>query len=124
MLRPVLLNLFVLSDIARGYLQQMLVICAVYMFAKSLNVIVVCGIFAAGGDIAYDAISTGISMWLFSIPLGFLAAFVFHWPVIVVYLIISADEIIKIPWIYPRYKKYIWLKNLTRDQIAGGKANE
>lgn len=124
LLRPVLLNLFVLSDIARGYLQQMLVICAVYMFAKSLNVIVVCGIFAAGGDIAYDAISTGISMWLFSIPLGFLAAFVFHWPVIVVYLIISADEIIKIPWIYPRYKKYIWLKNLTRDQIAGGKANE
>lgn len=115
LLSPVLLYVFVLTETAQGYLQQMLYICALYMFAKSLNVIVVCGIFAAGGDIAYDAISTGISMWLFSIPLGLLAAFVFHWPVIVVYLIISADEIIKIPWIYPRYKKYLWLKNLTRE---------
>ena len=110
----------VLSDTAQGYLRQMLVICAVYLFAKSLNVIVVCGIFAAGGDIKYDAVSTGISMWLFSVPLGLFAAFVFKWPVIWVYLIVSADEIIKIPWMYPRYKKYIWLKNLTKEQEVIG----
>ena len=116
LLSPLLLEVVVLSAAAQRYLQQMLVICAVYLFAKSLNVTVVCGIFAAGGDIKYDAVSTAISMWLFSIPLGLLAAFVFKWPVIWVYLIVSADEIIKIPWMYPRYKKYIWLKNLTKEQ--------
>ena len=27
-----------------------------------------------------------------------------------------ADEIVKLPWLYPRYKKYLWLNNLTREE--------
>ena len=25
-------------------------------------------------------------------------------------------KIVKLPWLYPRYRKYLWLKNLTRDE--------
>jgi len=34
----------------------------------------------------------------------------------VVYIVMCADEIVKLPWIRPRYNKYLWLKNLTREE--------
>ncbi len=92
----------------------MLIVLAFYLFAYSLNTIIVCGIFPAGGDFMYDAKSVMISTWCFSLPLALLGTFVFHWPVMVVFIFIMADEIVKIPWLYPKYKQYIWLKNLTR----------
>lgn len=116
LISPVILKYIALTETAGKYLRQMLVVCAVYLFAKSVNVIVVCGIFAAGGDTKYDAKSVIFSMWFFAIPLGAIAAFWLKLPVIWVYLIVSSDEIVKIPWIYPRYKKYLWLKNLTKEE--------
>lgn len=106
---------FVLSDSAKDYFTAMLFVAAFYIFAFSLNTIIVCGVFPAGGDTIYDAKSVIISKWCFSLPLALLGTFVFHWSVILIYIIVMSDEIVKLPWIYPRYKKYIWLKNLTHD---------
>ena len=47
-----------------------------------------------------------------------LGVFVFDWPVMLVYILMCADEIVKLPWVYPRYKKYLWLKNLTREETT------
>lgn len=106
---------FVFTDNAGNYLIKMMFVSSAYLFAYSLNTIITCGIFPAGGDTIYDAKSVLISKWCFSLPLAILGTFVFHWPVMLVYMIVMSDEIIKIPWIYPRYKKYIWVKNITRD---------
>lgn len=35
-----------------------------------------------------------------------------------VYILMCADEIVKLPFILPRYRKYLWLKNLTREENA------
>ena len=114
---PVASLFFILTDEARTYLVQMMIFLAFNLFAFSLNTIITCGVFAAGGDTIYDAESVIISKWCFSLPLGFLGLFVFHWPVLVIYICIMADEIVKVPWIYPRYKKYIWVRNLTREKV-------
>ena len=114
---PLAVMFFVLTEAARQYLIYMLLFSAVYVFAFSLNTIVTCGVFPAGGDSAYDAISVAYSMWCFALPVAALALFVLKWPVMVVYILMCADEIVKLPWIYPRYKKYIWLKNLTREDV-------
>lgn len=114
-LGPIVAEFFVLSETARQYLILMLIFSGFYVFAYSVNTIIVCGIFPAGGDARYDAISVFFASWCFALPLALLGTFVFHWPVIVVYMLMCADEIVKAPWLYPRYKKYIWLKNLTRE---------
>ena len=106
-----------LTDTARGYLSSMLIILAVYMFGKSICVIVVTGIFNAGGDTKFDAYSVGVTMWGIIIPLAALSAFVWKLPVLVVYFIISMDEVIKLPWVYHHYKRYIWVKDITRDDL-------
>lgn len=114
-LGPVAAAFFVLSETAKQYLVIMLIFSGFYVFAYSVNTIIVCGIFPAGGDAKYDAISVFIASWCFALPLALLGTFVFKWNTVVIYMLMCADEIVKLPWIYPRYKKYLWLKNLTRE---------
>lgn len=114
-LGPVLAYCFVLTETARSYLIMMLLFMALYVFAYSINTVIVCGIFPAGGDAKYDALSVFFASWCFSLPLALLGTFVFDWPVMVVYILMCADEIIKLPWLYPRYRKYLWVNNLTRE---------
>ena len=51
------------------------------------------------------------------VKLTALGAFVFHWPVEVVYACTGLDEVGKIPWVIYHYKKYKWVKDLTREMI-------
>ena len=111
---PVMAVFFVLSDTAKQYLTIMLLFSALYVLAYSINTIIVCGVFPAGGDSKYDAVSVFFATWCFAIPLALLGVFVFKWPVMVVYIVMCVDELVKLPWVYPRYKKYIWVRNLTR----------
>lgn len=114
LIAPIVLNTMVLTDNASYYLLIMLIICSVYMIAKSINIAIINGIFYSGGDSHFDAYSLGVTMWGIIIPLALLGAFVFSWHVLVIYLIISMDEVIKIPWVLKHYKKYKWLKNITK----------
>ncbi|WP_455501359.1 MATE family efflux transporter [Gemmiger sp.] len=115
---PIVAKFFVLSETARQYLIMMLLFTAVYVFAYSINTVIVCGIFPAGGDAGYDAVSVFLASWCFAIPMALLGTFVFRLPVIVVYILMNADEIVKLPWLYPRYRKYLWLNDLTQKAPA------
>ncbi len=112
---PLLVYFFVLTETAKAYLVMMLIFTAIYLFVYSINTIVLCGIFPAGGDSKFDAIACIFSSWCFSLPLAFIGTFVFDWPVMVVYILMCSDELIKVFMLYPRYKKYLWVNNLTRE---------
>lgn len=113
--RPLILSLSDLSGTAEGYLSVMLLICAYYVIGKAINATMIAGIFCAGGDTSFGLICDTVNMWFFVVPLGLLCAFVFKLPVLVVYFVISLDEIVKIPFEVRHYKKYQWLNILTRD---------
>ena len=112
---PLVYRFYVLEPQAKEYLVGMLIFNALYLFAFSYNTIFTCGVFPAGGDAQYDAISVFFATWCFAIPLSLLGCFVFQWPVMVVFVVMCLDEIVKVPFIKWRYNKYIWLKNLTRE---------
>lgn len=111
---PVIVALAPISEVAREYLQFMMIVLGFNLMAQSVNTTVLDGIFCAGGDAKFDMQGNIGAMWCFGVPLGFIAAFVFHAPVWVVYIIISLDEIVKLPAVYLHYKKYIWVRNITR----------
>lgn len=113
-LSPFVSHVAPMSDIARGYLQFMMVVLGFNLMGQSVNTTVLDGIFCAGGDAKFDMIGNLGAMWCFSVPLGFITAFVFHAPVWLVYIIISLDEIVKLPAVYKHYKKYVWIRNITR----------
>ena len=94
----------------------MLLFCGLNLMFQSVNHTVLDGVFCAGGDSAFDMYGNIGAMWCFSVPLAFFAAFVLKAHPVVVYCIMNLDEIVKIPAVYLRYKKYIWLRDLTRKQ--------
>lgn len=55
-----------------------------------------------------------VTMWVVTVPLGLLTAFYFKIPILAVYFIINLDEIIKLPAVYIHYKKYNWVRDITR----------
>ena len=85
------------------------------MIGRAINTVVINGVFAAGGDTLFDMYSLAVFMWGVAVPLTFLGVFVFHWPVALVYACTCLDEVGKLPWVYAHYRKYQWVKDLTRD---------
>lgn len=116
LLSPVILHLVTLTQQAQEYLKWMIVVCSVYCIGKSINSTVIGGIFTAGGDSKFGFLCDTITLWGITVPAGLLAAFVFKWPVMVVYIIINLDEFVKLPAVYRHYKKYKWVNDLTRKQ--------
>lgn len=103
-----------LTEQTQWYLRWMLGICGYYLIGKSVNSTVVAGIFCAGGDTRFGLLCDLVTMWIVIVPLGALAAFVWKLPVVAVYFLLNLDEMIKLPAVYIHYKKYKWLKNLTK----------
>ncbi len=112
---PLVYFFYKLDPQAKQYLVWMLLYSLMYMFAYAYNTIFTCGVFPAGGDSRYDAISVFIATWCVAIPVSLLGCFVFHWPVMLVYVVMCADEIVKVPFIRLRFNTDIWVKNLTRE---------
>lgn len=112
---PLVIHFVKLTDKAGSYLIGMMIIMAVYMIGRAVNTIIISGIFAAGGDTLFDMYSLAVCMWGIAVPLAAAGTFLFHWPVLVVYACTCLDEVGKIPWVMIHYKKYAWVKDLTRE---------
>lgn len=112
---PIVMHFMVLTETASKYLLGMMIIMGIYMIGRSINNVVINGVFSAGGDTLFDMYSLAVCMWGIAIPLAVLGAFVFHWPVLVVYACTCVDEVGKLPWVFLHFKKYKWVKDLTRD---------
>ena len=110
---PLILTFTNLTDTATGYLKWMLVMCSYYMIGKSVNGTTIAGIFCAGGDSRFGFFCDAVTLWCITVPLGLIAAFALHLPVLAVYFIVNLDEIVKLPAVYRHYKKYKWIKDLT-----------
>lgn len=113
-LSPLILSVSNLSDVSVGYLRGMLLICSYYMIGRAVNATTIAGIFCAGGDSRFGLLCDTVVMWVIAVPLGLISAFVLNLPVLAVYFVISLDEMVKLPAVYRHYKKYAWVKDLTR----------
>lgn len=113
-LTPLIVNFMILTDTAKSYLTGMMIIQAFYMIGRCVNTVTINGVFDCGGDTMFDVYSLVVMMWLVAVPTALLGAFVFHWPVLAVYACTCLDEVGKIPWVMVHFKKYKWLRDLTR----------
>ncbi len=112
---PITAAVLSLTPAAKSYLKFMFFVMSYFVIAQSFNTTMVVGTFRSGGDTRFGLIMDVSTMWGCSILFGFLAAFVFHWGVPVVYIILMSDELIKVPITWIRYRSYKWLKDVTRE---------
>ena len=115
---PLVMSIVHLSTTAEAYLHSMMIVMSVYTVGRVVNTITINGVFAAGGDTLFDMYSLAVTMWGLALPLAVLGTFVFHWPVWLVYACTCLDEVGKIPWVMIHFRKYKWVRDLTRDLTA------
>ncbi|OZG67452.1 MATE family efflux transporter [Bifidobacterium eulemuris] len=123
-IRPLVLELASLTPQAHDYLSVMLLVCAYYAACKSMTGLTIGGIFPAGGDVRFGLACDSIVMWVIVVPIGLLAAFVWHLPVIWVYVLLSTDECIKMIPALLHYRRHRWLRNVTRSAPRSSDAVE
>ena len=104
-----------LNETAAEYFTAFMIVTAVYMIGRCVNTVIINGIFASGGDTAFDMYSLAATMWGLAVPLSALGTFLFHWPAVIVFACTCIDEVGKIPWVMIHYRRYKWLRDLTRE---------
>lgn len=107
-----------LSGEAAAYLEFMIVALSIYVICGSISATGIVGVFRAGGDTKIGLLLDVGSLWGIAIPVGCLAAFVFHWDVRVVFSLLICDELLKSPIVLIRFKSMKWLHNVTRDEVT------
>ncbi|AOZ95049.1 MATE family efflux transporter [Butyrivibrio hungatei] len=111
---PAVVHGVILTDSAREYLIGMMVIMSIYMIGRCVNTVTINGVLDGGGDTLFDMYSLIVCMWMIAIPLALAGAFLFQWSPLAVYACTCLDEVGKIPWVMYRFRKYKWVKDLTR----------
>ncbi len=106
-----------LTETALDYLLFMMRINIYYVMGTAVNTILIAGVFRAGGDSKFGFWCDTIDMWVYAVPLGLIAAFVFDLPVKVVYFLLCTDEFVKWPWVLKHFYSHKWAKNITRDNL-------
>ncbi|MBQ3401169.1 MAG: MATE family efflux transporter, partial [Lachnospiraceae bacterium] len=91
-LRGPLLSLYRIDDSALQLADRLIVIMSVVMVGMSYQMPVSFGIIRGGGDARFTMIMNMISTWAIVMPLSFLAAFVWKWPVPFVVMAIQSDQ--------------------------------
>jgi len=100
--------------------QNILIIYGVWIAARNVSYLLIVGIFRSGGDT-----STGMKwempiLWLFAIPLTFVAAYVINLPFLAVYAIMYlCEDIPKIIIFFRHYFKGKWIKPVTDEGVRG-----
>lgn len=84
-----------------------------FLWIRVNNMTIVVGILRAGGDTRFSLFLDGLIIWIVGVPMAYLAAFVFHLPVYLVYLFAMSEEATK--WILGvmRYRSRKWMNNLA-----------
>ena len=92
---------------------KVLRVMAVFFVLRSYNMVMIVGVFRGGGDTTYAMALQGCTIWFYSVPLSFIGAMVFKFPVEVVFFLISTEDIIKAIFQSRRLKTGKWLKNVV-----------
>ncbi|MEG0999877.1 MAG: MATE family efflux transporter [Cellulosilyticaceae bacterium] len=110
---PYIIDLYNVSETTKNIAMEIVIVTVIIVFFKSLAVNTMVGILRGGGDATFVFINDLIFMWLIAIPFGFVAAFVWQVPMVIVFFILRSDEILKVISSMLRIKSGKWIKDVT-----------
>ena len=113
LISPLIIDIYNVSIETKEIAKNLVIVTAITVFFKSLAMNTMVGILRGGGDATFVFINDLIFMWFIAIPFGFISAFVWDLPIIVVFFILRSDEILKVITSLWRIKGEKWIKDVT-----------
>ena len=111
-LRAPIINYYQVSAEAKAIAWELMDAILIIVIFQSMSSILTKGVLRAGGDTKFLMMGDILFLWVASIPLGYLAGLVFHWPAFWIYTFLKIDQIIKCVWCFFRLKSGKWLKKI------------
>jgi len=112
LLRGPIINYYKVSQETKLIAWQLMDAIAFIVVFQAMNSVLTKGVLRAGGDTRFLMAGDILFLWVASIPLGILAAFVLHWPPFWIYTMLKIDQIIKCVWCYFRLRSRKWMKKI------------
>ena len=119
LLREAIVGVYNLSPETRRLVLDFLVVLSVATVGTCYEYPVESGIIAGGGVTKYAAWVDNLFMWLFTIPTAFASAFLFHFPPVVTFCFLKADQLLKCIPNSITCNRYRWVRILTRAEGGG-----
>lgn len=118
-IRPFIVSFYAdkLTETALSYLGTMIIMTTWRLVGEAINTCLICGCFRGGGDSKFGMILDIFAMWFVAVPIMALVAYVFKLSPMWVYFAMTMDEFEKMPVVIAHFKKYKWMKNITRDNV-------
>lgn len=114
LLKDPLLSLYSLNPNALKLAGDLIILQAVIMVGMSYQMPVSFGIIQGAGDAKFTMKMNLISTWAIVMPLTFIAAFLWHLSPLWIVFIIQSDQLFKCIPVFIRFRKYTWIRHLTR----------
>ena len=116
-IRRYIINFYNLPEQSSLYLYHLLLVMALIMLARVMNIIFQNGILRAGGDTLFSMIVELGGIWVVGVPLAAIAAFIFKLPVYYVMAIAATEEFVKMIAGFYRFLSNKWVHNLTKKSV-------
>lgn len=117
-LAPVIAGLFEIEAATLASTVTVLRIMGLFSPLRFFTMVMIIGVFRGGGDTRYTTRLQFCTVWLFAVPLAFLAAGPLHFTVEAVYFCVCCEELIKILFVLRRLKSQKWLSNVVDEVMA------
>lgn len=112
LLAPLYVRIYQVEPQVQRFAWQILIAFAVISPVKVQNMILGGGIIRSGGKTKYVMAIDLIGTWMFGVPLGLLAAFVWKLPIPWVYFVLSLEEIVRLLLSLLLFRKRSWMEQL------------
>ena len=110
LVRGPIINYYKVSEETKQIAWQLMDAIGFVVIFQAMNSVLTKGVLRAGGDTRFLMAGDILFLWVASIPLGILAAFVFHWTPFWIYTMLKIDQIIKCVWCFFRLRSRKWMK--------------
>lgn len=109
-----ILSLYAIPESTIALAQTFIGIQCIMIVLQSYTSPAIIGILRAGGDTVFTTILDIGTLWVFSIPLGYLAGFEWGLSYPLIFLLLRSDELVKFPILIWRVERKRWIRNVTR----------
>lgn len=117
-LKDIILSFYDISFDTKVLASQFMTVLCISLIGTSYQAPVVSGIIRGGGETKFGFYIDTSFMWLFTIPMGALSAFVFEFPPVVTFICLKLDQWLKCIVAGIKVNRFRWIKQLTRTEIA------
>ncbi|MDE6203316.1 MAG: MATE family efflux transporter, partial [Lachnospiraceae bacterium] len=105
-------QIYQVEDTVKILGNHILIAFALISPVKVQNMILGGGVLRSGGKTKYVMVIDFVGTWLFGVPLGFLAAFVWKLEIPYVYFILSLEECVRLFISIMVFRRRTWMKNI------------